>query len=62
MEDLKALAKGVHIAVGTTGRLCHLVNIKKLKTDRIRLFILDEADKLMEEAFVKDVKYVSPLQ
>lgn len=30
-----------------------------LKTSNIRLFVLDEADQLMEPTFLKDIKYVN---
>uniref|UniRef100_A0A0N5AIH9 RNA helicase n=1 Tax=Syphacia muris TaxID=451379 RepID=A0A0N5AIH9_9BILA len=37
-EDIALLKKGVHIVVGTSGRLCHLVSIKALKVDHILIF------------------------
>lgn len=55
-EDLRALRKGVQIAVGTTGRLADLIRKGALKTDHTGIFILDEADKLMESDFVSEVK------
>lgn len=57
-EDVKVIRKGVHIVVGTTGRVCQLVNEDILPTTHVRLFVLDEADKLMEEDFQKDIKLV----
>lgn len=47
-----------HIVVGTPGRLKHLIELGHLRTNYIRLFVLDEADKLMDISFQKDVKYV----
>ncbi|KAJ8944247.1 hypothetical protein NQ318_013658 [Aromia moschata] len=44
-----------HIAVGTPGRIKHLISDGCLKTNSIRLFALDEVDKLMESSFVNDV-------
>lgn len=47
-----------HIAIGAPGRVKHLIDKGYLKMDHVRLFVLDEADKLMEESFQKDIKYV----
>ncbi|KAJ4457256.1 putative DEAD box polypeptide 20 [Paratrimastix pyriformis] len=41
--------EGCHIVVGTPGRLIHLLRARQLSTRRVRLFILDEADKLLDE-------------
>ncbi|XP_046397441.1 probable ATP-dependent RNA helicase DDX20 [Ischnura elegans] len=55
-EDKKKL-KACHIAVGAPGRVRHLMEKGFMKADRIRLCVLDEADKLMESSFIKDIKY-----
>ncbi|KAK2579838.1 hypothetical protein KPH14_007523 [Odynerus spinipes] len=47
-----------HIAVGAPGRVKHLIEKELLKTDNIRLFVLDEADKLMEKSFQGDINYI----
>ena len=39
-----------------TGRVRQLVDCEALNTDSVRLFVMDEADKLMEDAFVDDIK------
>lgn len=44
----KAKLKKCHIAVGSPGRIKQLIEIGFLNTASIRLFILDEADKLLE--------------
>ncbi|KAG8225172.1 hypothetical protein J437_LFUL006697 [Ladona fulva] len=56
-EDKNKLSS-CHIAVGAPGRLKHLIQKKVLKTERIRFFVLDEADKLMESSFLKDIKFI----
>jgi ATP-dependent RNA helicase DDX20 len=58
-EEDKQKLQHCHIAVGTPGRIKHLIEKGLLKTDNIRLFVLDEADKLMEPSFLKDIKYVN---
>ncbi|VBB32058.1 unnamed protein product, partial [Acanthocheilonema viteae] len=57
-EDIQKLKKSIHIVVGTVGRLCHLVRINALRMSYIRLFVLDEADKLMEDSFQKEINYL----
>ncbi|GAB6019319.1 DEAD (Asp-Glu-Ala-Asp) box polypeptide 20 [Chamberlinius hualienensis] len=47
-----------HIAVGTPGRVKQLIKDKLLNTSAVRLFVLDEADKLLEESFQKDINWI----
>ncbi|XP_076312960.1 uncharacterized protein LOC143226196 [Tachypleus tridentatus] len=56
-EDHLKLKK-CHIAVGTPGRIQQLINEELLKTDSVRLFVLDEADKLLEESFQKSINWI----
>lgn len=55
METDVEKCKACHIAVGTPGRVRQLMEKGSLKPKTMRLFILDEADKLMEESFAADV-------
>ncbi|XP_063306884.1 probable ATP-dependent RNA helicase DDX20 [Pelobates fuscus] len=50
----KTRLKKCHIAVGSPGRIKQLIEIGYLNTASIRLFILDEADKLLEEGSFQD--------
>lgn len=59
-EDKKKINK-CHIVVGAPGRIKHLIDIGLLKVSNVRLFVLDEADKLMETNFQKDIKLVIKL-
>lgn len=59
-EDKKKLSK-CHIAVGAPGRIKHLIEKGFLQVSKVRLFVLDEADKLMEINFQKDIKLVLSL-
>lgn len=56
-EDRKKLNK-CHIAVGAPGRIKHLIDKGFLRPSTIRLFVMDEADKLMETSFQKDINYI----
>ncbi|MGH0186025.1 UNVERIFIED_CONTAM: hypothetical protein FKN15_020004 [Acipenser sinensis] len=46
--------KKCHIAVGSPGRVKQLIEMGYLATASIRLFVLDEADKLLEEGSFQD--------
>ncbi|XP_061590914.1 probable ATP-dependent RNA helicase DDX20 [Cololabis saira] len=46
--------KKCHIAVGSPGRIKQLIELGMLSTASIRLFVLDEADKLLEEGSFQD--------
>ncbi|CAL1684574.1 unnamed protein product [Lasius platythorax] len=56
-EDKKKLST-CHIAVGAPGRVKHLIEKGLLTLSKIRLFVLDEADKLMEINFQTDINYI----
>lgn len=56
-SDRKKLSN-CHIATGAPGRIKHLIDKGYLKMEHVRLFVLDEADKLMEENFQENIKYV----
>lgn len=44
-----------HVIVGSAGRMLELYRLKKLKTHQVKTIVLDEADKLMEDAHRDDV-------
>lgn len=46
------------MAVGAPGRVKHLISMGAMSTDCVRLFVLDEADKLMDETFQNDINEI----
>lgn len=53
------LRKGITILISTPGRICdHLLHTEVLKFDKIQIFTLDEADRLLELGYENDVKKV----
>lgn len=46
-DDMKILQDGVHVVVGTPGRVHDMIQRRALKTDAIKLFVLDEADEML---------------
>ncbi len=57
--QIKALAHGVHVLVATPGRLIDLMNQGHLRLDAVEVFILDEADRMLDMGFIRDVKKIS---
>jgi len=55
-DDISKLRNGVHIVVGTPGRVYDMLCRQVLRPDRIKLFILDEADEMLSRGF-KDQIY-----
>lgn len=55
-DDIRTLQGGVHIVVGTPGRVFDMINRRALRLDNIRQFFLDEADEMLSRGF-KDQIY-----
>jgi len=55
-EDQRILSSGVHVVVGTPGRVYDMLRRRALRPDSIRLFCLDEADEMLSRGF-KDQIY-----
>ncbi|SGY90480.1 BQ5605_C039g11810 [Microbotryum silenes-dioicae] len=55
-EAMAKLQEGVHIVVGTPGRVFDMIQRRALKTDHIKIFCLDEADEMLSRGF-KDQIY-----
>jgi len=58
-KQAKALGQGVHIVVATPGRLMDLMNQDKVRLSRVEVFVLDEADRMLDMGFVNDVRKIS---
>lgn len=54
--DMNKLEQGVHVVIGTPGRVFDMINRRALKADTIRMFVLDEADEMLSKGF-KDQIY-----
>merc|ERR1712055_477183 len=55
-EDMHRLQSGVHVVVGTPGRVFDMINRRALNTRNIKMFVLDEADEMLSRGF-KDQIY-----
>jgi ATP-dependent RNA helicase RhlE len=57
--QIKAMGHGVHVLVATPGRLLDLMNQGHVRLDRVEIFVLDEADRMLDMGFIHDVKKIS---
>ena len=55
-EDIRTLQDGVHVVVGTPGRVYDMIQRQALKLQHVLLFVLDEADEMLSRGF-KDQIY-----
>ncbi|VDM48669.1 unnamed protein product [Toxocara canis] len=55
-DDQRKLEAGVHIVVGTPGRVNDMIQRQSLQTSAIKMFVLDEADEMLSRGF-KDQIY-----
>ncbi len=56
--QVDALSRGVDILVATPGRLLDLMNQGFVRLDRIEIFVLDEADRMLDMGFIHDIRKV----
>ena len=56
--QIRQLERGVHVVVGTPGRVMDLIRRKSLKLNSIKTLVLDEADEMLRMGFIDDVEWV----
>lgn len=57
-KQIQALKRGVHVVVGTPGRVMDHMRKGTLKLDRIKHLVLDEADEMLRMGFIDDVEWI----
>ena len=57
-RQMRALRNGAHIVVGTPGRVMDHLRRKTLRTNSIRMCILDEADRMLDMGFREDMEVI----
>ena len=57
-HQTEALKRGVDILVATPGRLLDLIQQRFISLAHIKVFVLDEADRMLDMGFVHDVKKI----
>ena len=56
--QLASLRRGVHVVVGTPGRVMDHMKRGTLKLDNLRYLVLDEADEMLRMGFIDDVDWI----
>ncbi|KAL8997319.1 MAG: hypothetical protein Q9188_006354 [Gyalolechia gomerana] len=54
-DDMKALQDGPQVVVGTPGRVQDMIQRRVLKTDSMKMFVLDEADEMLSRGFTEQI-------
>lgn len=56
--QLASLKRGVHVVVGTPGRVMDHIRRGTLKLDALKTFVLDEADEMLKMGFIEDIEWI----
>ncbi|WP_417068634.1 DEAD/DEAH box helicase [Niveibacterium terrae] len=56
--QLRSLARGAQVIVGTPGRVMDHLERESLKLDDLRALVLDEADEMLRMGFIDDVEWI----
>lgn len=59
--QIDALRRGLDILVATPGRLVDLIQQKQCKLSAVQYFVLDEADRMLDMGFIRDIKRILAL-
>jgi len=57
-RQIRAMANGVEVLVATPGRLLDLVQERAVSLDRVEIFVLDEADRMLDMGFIHDIRRI----
>ncbi|RSK34475.1 DEAD/DEAH box helicase [Hymenobacter metallilatus] len=58
--QVQALKRGVEVLIATPGRLLDLMNQGFIDLRTIEVFVLDEADRMLDMGFIHDIKRILP--
>ncbi|WP_246317340.1 DEAD/DEAH box helicase [Hyphomicrobium methylovorum] len=59
--QINALKRGVHVLVATPGRLLDHVNMRTCDLSHVRVLVLDEADRMFDMGFIRDIRKIVSL-
>jgi ATP-dependent RNA helicase DeaD len=57
-KQVRELANGVHIVVGTPGRIIDLLERGVLNFACVKVLVLDEADRMLDMGFIEDIEFI----
>lgn len=58
VNQIKELRRRPEILIATPGRLLDLINQRELSLQEVRFLVLDEADRMLDMGFIKDIQRV----
>ncbi len=58
VPQIKTLARGVDILIATPGRLMEMISDRHVNLGDVEVFVLDEADRMLDMGFIRDVRKV----
>jgi ATP-dependent RNA helicase RhlE len=61
MPQVKSMSQGVDVLVATPGRLLDLINQNAVTLSQLEVFVLDEADRMLDMGFIHDIKKIIKL-
>jgi ATP-dependent RNA helicase RhlE len=56
--QVAAIRRGVDVLIATPGRLLDLINQRLVRLDTLEIFVLDEADRMLDMGFIHDVRRI----
>ena len=57
-KQVAALKRGVDVLIATPGRLCDLMQQGHVRLDNVEIFVLDEADRMLDMGFLPDLRKI----
>lgn len=57
-RQIQQIKRGPHVIIGTPGRIKDLIDRRVLRLHGVNTFILDEADRMCDMGFVKDIRII----
>lgn len=57
-RQIRALNYGVHVVIGTPGRVIDHIKRKTLNLQRVTTLVLDEADEMLDMGFIEDIETI----
>ncbi|KAL6074420.1 Eukaryotic initiation factor 4A-II [Balamuthia mandrillaris] len=55
-DDVNTLKEGVHVVTGTPGRVYDMISRNVLNAEKIKMFVLDEADEMLSKGFEEIIR------
>ncbi|MCI1785976.1 MAG: DEAD/DEAH box helicase [Bacteroidales bacterium] len=59
--QVRQLERGVDVLIATPGRLLDLIGQGFIKLDNVKVFVLDEADRMLDMGFIHDIRKLLPM-